>query len=57
MMYIEGVIMRNNMVVFAAIFFASCKDLFSIICIYFARISTTHLVVNFIDCRSLKRAL
>ena len=49
--------MRSNMVVFAAIFFASSKDLFAIICIYFTMISTTHLVVNFIDCRSLKRAL
>jgi len=36
MMYIEGVIMRNRSGVFAAIFLASCKDLFSIICIYFS---------------------
>jgi hypothetical protein len=49
--------MRNRSGVFAAILLASCKDLFPIICIYFARISTTHLVVNFIDCRPLKRAL
>jgi hypothetical protein len=28
--------MRNKSVVFAAILLASCKDLFSIICIYFS---------------------
>ena len=28
--------MRNRSGVFAAIFLASCKDLFSIICIYFS---------------------